>query len=293
MNAEVTVIIPAYNAAGTIGRAIASLKAQTIPIEVVVVDDGSREPLMLEGVPVIRQENAGGYAARRRGLQEVKTPYFGFMDADDWAEPTMYEKMLAAAKAHDLDVVQCDVYGAANRGLRVVEDLKGEVFDPILIKGTVASFVWDKLYRNRGIVLEPSNIMMYDDIAMNLQLFDGIKRFGYLHEGLYHYEVNAGSSIRNFKKKNLDDLKTAIAFREKYLPRYEAEQLGEVQGNWINLNFTNLVRVAASARCRSWHERMENVRFSYQELKMKTPKFIACWTMIQFVARRLRWMLKK
>ena len=164
MNPEVTVIIPAYNAAGTIGRAIASLKSQTIPVEIVVVDDGSTDgssesldsylQLQLDTttIRIIHQQNSGGYAARRRGLQEVKTPYFGFMDADDWVEPTMYEKMLAAAKAHDLDVVQCDVYGAADRGLRVVEDLKSEVFDPILIKGTVASFVW-KYYGSAGKIL--------------------------------------------------------------------------------------------------------------------------------------------
>ena len=289
---EVTVIIPTYNAAGTIGRAIASLKAQSIPVEIVVVDDGSSEPLELDGVNVIRQENAGGYSARRRGLQEVKTPYFGFMDADDWTEPTMYEKMLAAAKEHDLDVVQCDVYGAADRGLRVVEDLKSEVFDPILIKGTVASFVWDKLYRNRGIELEPSTIMMYDDLAMNLQLFDGIKRFGYLHEGLYHYEVNAGSSIRNFKKKNVDDLKTAIAFREKYLPRYEHNLTGDMLHNWIERNFRNFFLVAASSKSESWSARMEKVKMLYAEMGRELPRFVSLRVFVVWLMMNIRWRLR-
>lgn len=293
MNAEVTVIIPAYNAAGTIGRAIASLKSQTIPVEIVVVDDGSPEPLKLEGVKVVRQENSGGYAARRRGLQEVKTPYFGFMDADDWAEPTMYEKMLKAAKEHDLDIVQCDVYGAANRGLRVVENMKSEVFDPILIKGTVASFVWDKLYRNRGVELEPSNIMMYDDLAMNLQLFDGIKSFGYLHEGLYHYEVNAGSSIRNFKKKNIDDLKMAIAFREKYLPRYAAEVDSETLKEWVELNLRNFLIVAASSRSSSWDERMAKVNMLYSEMGRKLPRFVALKVFAVWLMMTIRWRLRR
>ena len=289
---EVTVIIPAYNASQTISRAIASLMAQTIPVEIVVVDDGSPEPLKIDGVKVIRQKNAGGYAARRRGLQEVKTPYFGFMDADDWIEPTMYEKMLVAAKEHDLDVVQCDVYGAADRGLRVVEDLKSEVFDPILIKGTVASFVWDKLYRNRGIRLEPSTIMMYDDLAMNLQLFDGIKRFGYLHEGLYHYEVNAGSSIRNFKKKNIDDLKTAIAFREKYLPRYEHNLTGDMLHDWIERNFRNFFLVAASSKSESWSARMEKVKMLYAEMGRELPRFVSLRVFVVWLMMNVRWRLR-
>ena len=146
---EVAVVIPAYNAGDTINRALDRLRAQTIPIQIIVVDDGSEPPLVVNGgdVTLIRQSNEGGYAARRRGLEEVKTPYFGFMDADDYVEPDMYEQMLSVAKRHDLDVVQCDVFGAVDAGIQIAGDLKKEVFDPILIYGTLPAYVWNKLYR--------------------------------------------------------------------------------------------------------------------------------------------------
>ena len=40
---EVTVIIPAYNAEWTVGRAVRSVLASTVPVDVVVVDDGSSD----------------------------------------------------------------------------------------------------------------------------------------------------------------------------------------------------------------------------------------------------------
>lgn len=296
---NVTVIVPAYNAGETIGRTLESLLVQTMPVDVIVVNDGSTDGTASvvsryvdRGVRLVTQENAGGYQARAKGLKHVTAEYFGFADADDTVEPTMYERMYAAAKKNDLDVVQCEIVRTKKRGLEIVKDLKREVFDPILIKGTVSSFVWDKLYRNRGVVLEPAGLMMFDDLAMNLQLFEGIKSFGYLHEGLYHYNVNAGSSVRNFRRKNIDDLKEIVRFREKYLPRYGVIAGDPVLQAWIDLNFRNYFKVAASAKCGSWAERMENVRFLYREIGRQAPSCLSARVAAEYLLRKAIAMLR-
>ena len=170
---------------------------------------------------LVRQANAGAYTARVRALAGVETPYFAFVDADDAVEPSMYERLLAFSRANDLDIAQCDAVGAACAA--VPQELflgeaqvREKVVLPRLLRGEGAVSVWDKVYRNRlgGAGFEPSDIMMFEDLAINLQLFVGAERVGYLHEGLYRYDVNPGSSVRNFRLKNVSDLREAIRFRK-------------------------------------------------------------------------------
>ena len=92
---DVTVIMPAYQAVSTIGRALSSIAAQTLkPRAVVVVDDGSDDSTLdaaaacreqLNGIELmlLQQENAGPGAARNRALAEARTEFVAFLDADD------------------------------------------------------------------------------------------------------------------------------------------------------------------------------------------------------------------
>lgn len=86
-----SVIIPAYNRAPTIGRAIRSCLRQSFTdFEVIVVDDGSQdgtaEAVALCGDPrvsCIRQENRGASAARNRGAAAARGAFVAFLDSDD------------------------------------------------------------------------------------------------------------------------------------------------------------------------------------------------------------------
>lgn len=85
-----SVIIPAYNAAGLVSRAIQSALSQTYPVlEIIVVDDGSSDATAEvaartgPGVAVIQQKNAGPAAARNTGAAVAKGDWLAFLDADD------------------------------------------------------------------------------------------------------------------------------------------------------------------------------------------------------------------
>jgi glycosyltransferase involved in cell wall biosynthesis len=89
-NPLVSVVIPCYNAERYIGATIRSVLAQDIDgIEVIVVDDGSRDgsvALVRAQFPQVRvvvQANAGVAAARNHGLQLARGEWVAFVDADD------------------------------------------------------------------------------------------------------------------------------------------------------------------------------------------------------------------
>ena len=98
-----SVIIPLYNKAPYVAKAIGSVLAQTFTdYELVVVDDGSRDDSAemaakaMAGRPdcrLIRQENAGVSMARNNGVTASQGDYLCFLDADDWWEPTFLEEM--------------------------------------------------------------------------------------------------------------------------------------------------------------------------------------------------------
>lgn len=91
MSARVSVIVPLYNKAPTVERALQSIAGQSFAeFEVIVVDDGSTDNgAALAGafgdarIRVIRQANAGPGAARNRGIAEASGELVAFLDADD------------------------------------------------------------------------------------------------------------------------------------------------------------------------------------------------------------------
>ncbi|HEY3067736.1 MAG TPA: glycosyltransferase family A protein [Methylomirabilota bacterium] len=96
----VTVIIPAYNAADMIGRAIESALRQTVPPqEIIVVDDGSTDETAAAAarypeVTVLSQDNRGPGAARNAGARVAKGDWLGLLDADDTWTDTKLERQL-------------------------------------------------------------------------------------------------------------------------------------------------------------------------------------------------------
>lgn len=108
----ISVIIPCYRCSDTIGRAVASVAAQSLqPAEIILVDDGSNDGTLENlyrlrkqypdgWIKVISQsENGGPGTARNTGWTNATQPYIAFLDADDAWHPDklkiQYQMMLA------------------------------------------------------------------------------------------------------------------------------------------------------------------------------------------------------
>lgn len=111
----VSVVIPTYNRAATLRRAMESVLSQSYSdLELIVVDDGStdetRELVASFSDPRVRyvyQENGGACKARNRGVQEARGELVAFQDSDDEWLPGKLEKQVAFLKEQDADMVYC------------------------------------------------------------------------------------------------------------------------------------------------------------------------------------------
>ena len=114
---EVSVVLPVFNGARTISRAVRSILDQTLrKIELIVLDDGSTD----ETVAVIRKlrdprlkliqcAHRGVAATANTATELAAAPFIARMDADDFAYPLRLETQLQLLHEQNLDVIGCQV----------------------------------------------------------------------------------------------------------------------------------------------------------------------------------------
>jgi glycosyltransferase involved in cell wall biosynthesis len=110
--ADVTVVIPARNAASTLGATLDSILRGSHPVAVIVVDDGSTDDTAAVAsaagpqVRVLRTEGVGPGAARNEGIAAAATPYVAFCDADDrWPPQRLADDLAAFETRPDIQVL--------------------------------------------------------------------------------------------------------------------------------------------------------------------------------------------
>jgi hypothetical protein len=160
---RVSVVVPAYNLARFLARAIDSALAQDWPaeaLEVIVVDDGSTDetPQVLAGygerIRAIRQPNGGLVRAVDRGLAEVRGDYVALLDADDEWPADRLRRQVEFLEAHPRvglvhgDMTLIDADGAVTAesffAQQKIEPTRGHVLGRLLagnfVSGGAATF---------------------------------------------------------------------------------------------------------------------------------------------------------
>ena len=172
---DISVVIPLYNKAAEIARAVRSVLAQTLPPrEVIVVDDGSTdggagevERMASPLVRVVRQENRGVSAARNRGIAMASGRYVALLDGDDRWQPE-YLECVSALIARFPD---CGAYGT---GFMVETDGCLTAGDTPRTEGVV-DFFRESMSR---YVLIPSAATLRRDLVMDVGGFPEGMRMG-------------------------------------------------------------------------------------------------------------------
>lgn len=147
--APVSVIVPCFRCAATIGDAIASIDTQTLrPAEVLLVEDGSGDGTLATlhriasehesgWIKVIAMpQNGGPSLARNAGWQRARQPYIAFLDADDIWAPRKLELQMAALAADPSIALIAHRMVKRPRGTRVPR-LRGPVRTQVIGRGEV------------------------------------------------------------------------------------------------------------------------------------------------------------
>lgn len=117
----VTAIVPTFNRAALLPRAVRSVLAQTWrPLQLVIVNDGSSDntlEVMAQLEPEIRaanveptfvnKQNGGCSSSRNAGVRAVKGEYFGILDDDDWWLPDKISHQIAEIEKTGADACAC------------------------------------------------------------------------------------------------------------------------------------------------------------------------------------------
>lgn len=148
----VSVIVPTYNRANLLGRAIQSVLAQTYPhFELIIVDDGSSDNT--EAVvtrfddPRIRyirhHKNRGGSAARNTGIACARGEYVAFLDSDDEWLPEKLEKHLRVFHDDpDCGVVfsaHCEITSDGSSRVYRDQGPEGWIYEDLLVSAVVGT----------------------------------------------------------------------------------------------------------------------------------------------------------
>jgi glycosyltransferase involved in cell wall biosynthesis len=144
---RVSVVIPAYNRAGVISRAIKSTLAQSHKsLDVIVVDDGSTDDTaeivrsFQENDTRIRylrhSSNKGAQAARNTGARAATGTWIAFLDSDDYFLPASIERRLEIAQRSGVKVVhsECLVIRGDDCKLFGIPTMEGDIYRQVLYR---------------------------------------------------------------------------------------------------------------------------------------------------------------
>lgn len=208
---DLSIIIPVYNYESVLEKMLQSvLKQETkYRYEVIIVDDGSREPAKEilrkyenePNVTVIYQENQGISGARNTGLNRARGKYIMFVDCDDTVHSDIVEKLMNEAYRTDVDIVigshalvkEKDGNEYSRRAETYsVRNLEGyRDGDSIM---NYPGLPWGKVYKRElfDAVRFPLNYW-YEDTIVHFLLFRLAKSYSYLPEILYDYRWYEGN----------------------------------------------------------------------------------------------------
>ncbi len=242
----VSVIVPTYNRAELLRLTIESVLAQRWqPLELIVVDDGSRDgtPALLRSygdrLRVIRQDNAGGTAARNAGTRAARGAYLNWLDHDDLMHPDKIARQLAVFRAHPaLGLVHCG-YERIDREGRVLERITGLPEGDVRARLVCGCFVWSGAPLVRREVIEQVGLfdetVWSSDADLWLRIALAGWRWGCVQEPLGQYRILPDSTMADVARTERLDM--AILDRVFADPRLPAAARANRHEAYFNQRF--------------------------------------------------------
>lgn len=278
----VSVVIPAYNEEKYISRCLESVLNQTYAkLEIIIINDGSTDETDKvcseylnrdKRIKYIKQSNHGVAYAKRRGVELAEGEYIGFVDADDYIDKDLFEKLIL--RMSDVDLVTS---GFVMGGKQLFD-----LFEPRIYKSKEdLKYICENMLRfegteNRGLMTNLVNKLFKADklkdvvSTTNLDVFVGedaeiVYKYVLRCNSInitkicgYHYEF-IGTSITHSINQNFIKNVNGLYFslKEDFERTAYKEVLLQQLERWMWKHILNIPKFMG------WKEVEKNIRFKY------------------------------
>jgi len=298
----ISIIVPIYNVEKFLTRCLDSILAQSLKdIEIILVNDGSTD-LSLNickdyqkkdnRIIIIDKINEGVSVARNTGIEAATGKYIGFVDPDDWIEPTMYENIYKTAEKYKCNIAFCNYskdskHTSNTKMLKVQKDVLGKLdiinelianmigIEDILPKYyNVMGCVWRCLYRKDFIEkfhlsFQPG-ITIMEDLIFNVQALIYCDKVCIDHGVYYHYMKNKTSCLHSYNEKMWKDQVEVHNTLEKII---DDADLSEYMRNRLDSRYIGMATCAVGNEVyksnANLKDRMEATKFIIKDEKLK------------------------
>lgn len=240
MKPVLSIVVPIYNAAPWLCKCLDSLRAQTfLEWETLLIDDGSTDAsadICREYVArdsrfhYWAQPHAGVVCARRNGVRHAVGAMVGFVDADDWVEPDMYQEMMAATAR--VEAVVCGYFRHSDKDTSIHHSFPGTglydglCYEPCILNEMLCAqdrryfdclpMLWNTLLPSNLLrqTLEKMDERMHrsEDALCVYTCLLQLRSLECLERPLYHYRVHANSAMGRVGFRNYQD--TALFYQQ-------------------------------------------------------------------------------
>lgn len=225
----ISVIVPIYGAENYINDTLESLFNQTMldGVEFILVNDCTPDKSMMNAKEVIdkypalqeqiqivnHEQNKGVATTRNSGLAVASGEYIIQVDADDYCELDMLEKMFKQT-SEDIDIVVCDYIVDFPNRQKYVKQLSSdsgpqcvrELLNGILHGSTCNKLIKRSLFFDNSVFFVDGE-NMWEDLTLMIKIFFYAKNIKYLPMAFLHYrQVNPKSYTRKMSSKSSKDL---------------------------------------------------------------------------------------
>jgi len=252
----ISVVVPVYNVEKYLDNTITHIINQTYNnLEIILVDDGStdRSGQICDEyagrdsrIKVIHKINGGSSTARNAGIEASTGDYIGFLDADDYADETMYEKLIKVCEEKQCDIAEVmsrdydeegnllkDAYKSTGK---ITFIPKEEDFRLLMLHKGDSSYCTKLIRSDFAKDFRFSENRLNEDFRLILEMLEKTDGVYSIEEAHYHILIRNGSNQRSGFKKELyeaviDNSDYAFEMMEKYYPdcRLETERFRYVQ----------------------------------------------------------------
>lgn len=269
---KISIIVPIYKTPEKFLReCLESLVNQTLhDIEIILVDDGSPDncgeiceeyAAMDSRIMVVHQRNQGVSIARNHGMKLAQGDWITFVDADDWIELEMCQKVWVKATSLDTDILAWGcfinfksrefenpffdedlvIFEGDGRDKFQLQIISPGIYGEFKPKRISIAVVWCKLYKKSFLLSSGaeflSKLINGQDQIFNLYASELAEKIIYCNELLYHYRNYNLSAVHRYAPGRALLVETILNECRKFIMNYEKNELFNMAYRLKVINF--------------------------------------------------------